>query len=215
MPSGPLTHRGRRTQAALLEAANKVFSESGFIDGSVVAIAHMAGVSNATFYTYYRSKEEIFLEVAAGLLRDIAHSTEDLDQPLALPVGIAKANAYFFDSYARHGRMLRVVAEAANHSEAIRVAWRDIRRVTIDAAARTYAALQAGGHVDRTLSPDLLAGVLGGATEQAAYLATFLDPEVDRIELERTLNHVWFSTLTTAVADPGPRRRRKTAARRS
>jgi AcrR family transcriptional regulator len=191
-----LTDRGQRTRAALIEAARRVFSESGFVDGSVLAIAQAAGVSNATFYTYFRSKEEIFLDVAAELVQDLEFATDDMIDPRSLSVSITKANAYVIDTYAAHGKMLRVVAEAADHNVAIREAWRDIRRSTVAAAARNYANLQAGGHLDSSLSPNLLATVLGGATEHAAYVATFLDPEVDRGELERALHHVWLNALT-------------------
>jgi AcrR family transcriptional regulator len=142
-----LTVRGRRTRAALIEAARRVFSQSGYVDGSVVAITQEAGVSNATFYPYFRSKEEIFLDVAAGLIHDIAISTEDLVEHASLAAGIAAANASFIDTYTVHGRMLRVVAEAADHNDTI------------------------------------------------------------RSELERTLNHVWLSTLTSPVTVPAPRRR--------
>jgi AcrR family transcriptional regulator len=63
-----LTARGRRTRAALLEAAARVFSETPFAETRIADIAARAGVANGTFYTYFDSKEEIFREVAAAVL---------------------------------------------------------------------------------------------------------------------------------------------------
>ena len=63
-----LTARGRRTRATLVEAARQVFAETPFADTRIADIAARAGVANGTFYTYFDSKEEIFREVAAGVL---------------------------------------------------------------------------------------------------------------------------------------------------
>jgi len=63
-----LTARGRRTRAALVEAAKLVFAETPFADTRIADITARAGVANGTFYTYFDSKEEIFREVAAGVL---------------------------------------------------------------------------------------------------------------------------------------------------
>ena len=63
-----LTARGRRTRAALVEAAKLVFAETPFADTRIADITARAGVANGTFYTYFDSKEEIFREVAADVL---------------------------------------------------------------------------------------------------------------------------------------------------
>jgi AcrR family transcriptional regulator len=175
-----------------------VFSAVGYAEGSIVAITREADVSNATFYTYFRSKEEIFLGVVEELVHEVAAATEDLVRDVPLPVAIAKSNTYFLDSYLAHGRLLRVMSEAANHNEAIRIAVRDIRRAAVKDAARQYGRLQKAGLINPSYRPELLANVLAGAREHAAYLMAFLDPGIDRAELERTLNHVWLSALSPA-----------------
>ena len=57
---GPISAKGRRTRRKLLDAAQIVFERDGFLDARIADIAHEAGVSHGTFYTYFDSKTEIF-----------------------------------------------------------------------------------------------------------------------------------------------------------
>jgi AcrR family transcriptional regulator len=73
--------------AEILEAARKVFAESGFSGTSVEAIAHEAGIAKGTLYLYYSSKQEIYwASLRSGLVAlcceirqqvDAAGSVED------------------------------------------------------------------------------------------------------------------------------------------
>jgi AcrR family transcriptional regulator len=56
----PRTERGRKTRDKLLQAAETEFGEKGFHDASISGITHRAGVALGSFYTYFKSKEEIF-----------------------------------------------------------------------------------------------------------------------------------------------------------
>lgn len=48
---------------AILDAASKVFLEAGFDGASMAEIAKMVGGSKATLYSYFKSKEELFVDV--------------------------------------------------------------------------------------------------------------------------------------------------------
>jgi hypothetical protein len=47
----------------IFDTARKLFYEKGFKDTNVSEIANAAGIGVGTFYNYYSSKEELFLEV--------------------------------------------------------------------------------------------------------------------------------------------------------
>jgi AcrR family transcriptional regulator len=47
----------------ILDAARKLFAQSGLTKTSVDQIAHMAGIGKGTIYNYFDSKEEVFSEV--------------------------------------------------------------------------------------------------------------------------------------------------------
>jgi AcrR family transcriptional regulator len=67
--------RARRTYEALMEAAHRVFTESGFDATQTPDIAAEAGVSVGTFYRYFTDKRDVFLEV---LRHDLAWSYKNV-----------------------------------------------------------------------------------------------------------------------------------------
>ena len=71
MPDRPDTSRARRKQdrpAELLDAALALFVEKGFAAARAEDIAARAGVSKATLYLYFRSKEELLQALIAERL---------------------------------------------------------------------------------------------------------------------------------------------------
>ncbi|WP_019203730.1 TetR/AcrR family transcriptional regulator [Tsukamurella sp. 1534] len=63
-----LTVRGARSRAALVRAAREIFERDGLVDVSPASIALAAGVSRATFYTYFADLEEILHAVVRDSL---------------------------------------------------------------------------------------------------------------------------------------------------
>jgi AcrR family transcriptional regulator len=55
--------RGARTQRRIIDAGLEVFGEVGYIDASINAITECAGCSRASFYQYFASKEDLFLQM--------------------------------------------------------------------------------------------------------------------------------------------------------
>jgi AcrR family transcriptional regulator len=75
------------TERAMLDAAERLFSEQGFEIVSVRDIAQAAGVSHALVHRYLGSKEEIYRAVMRrneDLIRDAAGATEDLGEAISL-----------------------------------------------------------------------------------------------------------------------------------
>lgn len=58
-----LTRKGTATRAAILDAAHEVFRDTGYYASSNSEITRRAGVSLATFYQYFRNKEQVFQEL--------------------------------------------------------------------------------------------------------------------------------------------------------
>lgn len=78
--------RSDMKRQAILEAAYELFREKGFEKTSVAEINARAGGSKATIYSYFRSKEEIFVECMFAIaerylevtLSDLQHPSDDL-----------------------------------------------------------------------------------------------------------------------------------------
>ncbi|MEN6348675.1 MAG: helix-turn-helix domain-containing protein [Syntrophomonas sp.] len=55
--------KGEKTKSSILEAAVRLFSEKGFDGTSVKDITDAAGVPKSLFYHYFKSMEELFLDI--------------------------------------------------------------------------------------------------------------------------------------------------------
>jgi AcrR family transcriptional regulator len=73
--------------AEIVDAALEVFAEKGFVAAKLDDIARKAGISKATLYLYFDTKEEIFRAVAqsavASLLEALESQSEGTDAPFA------------------------------------------------------------------------------------------------------------------------------------
>ena len=69
-----------KTRENLIEAAKKVISIKGFKEASIQDITEEAGVAKGTFYTYFKTKEEIVEELLKT--KFIKYEDEFLNKPL-------------------------------------------------------------------------------------------------------------------------------------
>ena len=112
-PAAPVTPRGEATRRRILDAAEHVFGEMGYYEASVSDIARSAGVAQGTFYIYFRSKRDIFIE----LVEDMGHrvrtamSEAIVDTPDRLEAE-RRGFAAFFTFVTEHRRIYRIVQEA-------------------------------------------------------------------------------------------------------
>lgn len=61
----------------LLDVAASVFAERGFRNASVAAITERAGVAHGTFYNYFESKEDVFLQLIELYFRQFETIVEE------------------------------------------------------------------------------------------------------------------------------------------
>lgn len=63
-----MKENNKNTEAAILEAADKLFKEKGFKGATTTMIAGQAGVTHAMLHYYFRTKEQIFIKVLDGYI---------------------------------------------------------------------------------------------------------------------------------------------------
>jgi AcrR family transcriptional regulator len=73
----PRTERGRKTLRSILDAAMIDFEENGFTNASIVHITTKANVAIGSFYTYFNSKEEIYLNIIQNISKYIQQYIEE------------------------------------------------------------------------------------------------------------------------------------------
>jgi AcrR family transcriptional regulator len=77
------------TKQKLLESAKELFSKKGYYETKISDIVEKSGVAQGTFYLYFKSKEEIFLQLVKALHEDLLEKlgkylNTDLDYQTAI-----------------------------------------------------------------------------------------------------------------------------------
>ena len=112
-PKTPRTARGRKTQRALLDAAEAEFGEKGFHESSIVSITKRAGVALGSFYTYFDSKDALFRalvrDMSGRVKQAVAPAITDVAEPVAREGAALEA---FLDFARDHKEIYRIIDEA-------------------------------------------------------------------------------------------------------
>ena len=179
------------THAALLDAAERLFSERGYKRTSVAQIAEHAGVSRPTFYVYFSSREEIFRALAQRVHDEIKQVQREAGGNEASPEDvIARAIHAALRIYARKTRLLAVIAHQALTDDDVAVLWRQILNAPTEVDARFIRRLQRR-HGARPAAPaDLIAEVVTAALLRFAAIAA--DSPGSRTALARHLTRIYL-----------------------
>jgi AcrR family transcriptional regulator len=107
------TARGERTRVKLLLAAEDVFAELGYHEGSIVKITDAAGVAQGTFYLYFSSKLQIFEELVDDLNQRVRHAMSEGSAAGGTRIESERLGfAAFFRFTAEHPALYRIIRQA-------------------------------------------------------------------------------------------------------
>jgi AcrR family transcriptional regulator len=194
-----LTARGRRTRAALVDAAAEVFAETPFADTRIADIAARAQVANGTFYTYFDSKEEIFREVAAGVLRQmLAAPRRDPDNAERDPIrDVEHASRAYFQVVVDNAMVARSIEQVGPTDPAIASTRHSTVVGAIKRADRWIRRLQTQGVCD-DIDSWSIAVALQTMTIRVAY--DHLLPQAGQVDVDvdamaRAVSRIWARTV--------------------
>ena len=168
--SGPRSTKRARTRERLIEAAKEIFEENGFLEARISDIAARAGQSHGTFYYHFKTKEEIFGEVAAAVDERLFAPMDEVimaQTPLAPQQRIREAMRRHFEAYRKEARIMGLIEQFARHDpiNALRLTRHDSYTKR---AAETIRQLQRKKLADPKLDPMLTAAALGALTDRFA-----------------------------------------------
>jgi TetR/AcrR family transcriptional repressor of uid operon len=164
----------------ILAAAGRCFARDGFRSASISDICKEANISPGHLYHYFVNKEAIVKAIAeaavaeADMHLDLMSSEADPIATLVSKVEMARAR----QRDATHFLVFDMLAEAG-HNPSIAKLLRDSNRAMRSRLAAFLKKGQDGGHVDRTLDPDLAASVLISAVDGAKSMA-IRDPNLGK-----------------------------------
>lgn len=175
--------RSAQAHAAILDAALRLLINRGYAATSIEAVAAEAGVSKATIYRRWTSKEELALEVVAETAREWV--VPDSGDPRADATTMLTQMGRLMRT-SKAGRLLpRLISDAKDNPE-LTARWRasivEPRRARFrDLLQRGIAAGQLRGDLDIEATVDLLVGpvlyrhiVSGWPTDDPSFIATIV-----------------------------------------
>lgn len=165
-PTGPRSRKGERTRARIIEAAKAVFEEQGFLDARITDISERAELSHGSFYHYFDSKEDVFLEVAAAqelrFSRNSILGSDLAETSFAASIvdGLRVALRSFLEEYRAEARIISVIDQVSRYHEPVREIRQQRFTDYLHQAEGAIAELQRHGLADADLDPAIVATVL-------------------------------------------------------
>jgi AcrR family transcriptional regulator len=200
MPATPTTKKGLHTRDKILEAAARVFAQSGYVEARMLDIATGAGLSTGGLYRYFDNKTDVFAALIADLHEDFynysGHTRKLLSEdPLA---ALTEANRGYIEHYHRNRHVMRAFIEAAAVEERFQTILHDMRERHVRRFARTYRELSGRSDV-RGVPIETMTEALACMVEQCCYVWFALDEDfngstsVDDAVL--ATSEAWFATI--------------------
>jgi AcrR family transcriptional regulator len=188
--------KGRRTRARLMDSAERVFIEKGYLAARVADIAHAADLAHGSFYTYFDSKEDVFRQVADRVVQDVYSALEagvGGGSPLER---IQASNRRYLELYERHADMLALIEQVATFDESFRAMRLELRRRFVARIERAVRRIQSQGDAAvEPMDPRMVANALGGMVDNFSFAFFVLGEPFDRTEALETLDEIWRRTL--------------------
>jgi AcrR family transcriptional regulator len=149
--------QGRQTVKKLLEAGQAEFNERGFQAVRVDDVVRRAKTSHGTFYLYFSSKDDLFRTLLRDALHDMEITTGDFPVVTRNDAGRGALRAWvgqFFDTYAQHAPVLRILTSADDvneevYGEGLQVMFRVAEAMTQGMTAAAAAAAAGRGDPDQ------------------------------------------------------------------
>jgi AcrR family transcriptional regulator len=209
----PRSRKGAQTRARLLESAQAVFEESGFLEARISDIAERAGLSHGSFYHYFESKEQIFREIAEEQEARLTAPADD-EEPGDGAEGteyerILRANRRYLERYRDSGRIMGVIEEVSRYDEFVNEARMQRQKHFAERAERAIRRLQDQGAADPDIDPEIAAVALGSMVARFAEL--WLVEDWSKFEFDAAaeqLSKLWANAIGLREPSRTPRRGR-------
>lgn len=186
MPKGFTDQEREKIRARLIEQGRKLFQTYGVRKTNVEELTQAAGISKGAFYSFYPSKEELFMdileeveeEVRGGLMREAFREGQTYREGLKafLKKALSTVNDYpFFKNFSGsdYHYLVRKLPEER------------IQAHVINDGAAVLQFMQSSGLVDviKVKDPDLVANVF-----RALFFVTFHKAELGEDSYEQTMD---------------------------
>ena len=117
------------TKEKILQSAIEIFSEKGFVKTKVSDIVSNAGLSQGTFYTYFKSKDECFIELLTYLHQSTLRQMEELIEYYQEGSLIIELMEFFIKKILNHKPLVKIfLYESLSYSNSFYLLHYDFKR---------------------------------------------------------------------------------------
>lgn len=166
----PVTPKGRKTRANILDAARRVIARHGYVAMRVGDVAAEAGLSLGAFYRYFENKDDMFSHLIADIHEELfaASRATRSDLKTAPLAALRESNFGYLKHYYQHRDIMRALFEAVTVDKHYRSIWWQMRERHV--ARFVHALQQIHGITEVNGIPTkTLAEAMASMTEQSAY----------------------------------------------
>lgn len=191
-------HSGGSRRRELLDLAAGCFGELGYEATTIEVITARAGVSRATFYAYFSSREAVFRAVTEALCAQFLDSQliegVNVTQPRQV---IGWTTRAFIEVLFANGGLVALIEYRARVDEAIGELWADVHRRTRCRFTAYLERLEADGAIAPCVAPERIVQSLTDALLAGAARIAGADPA----ERERFIaDHIAISERLIGLA---------------
>jgi AcrR family transcriptional regulator len=199
---------GRERRTRLLEAGNAVFSEVGYTGATVDDLIERASTSRATFYRYFRNKDDLFNELSRACFRDMRAIVEDLGRIRAGQAGadvgeagagggeaaeIERVLGDYRQLHARHAGVIRAWWErVARHDPGVPADEGRVFDQLVASLAGLVSASRVGSRVAADAQAALLYLLVEGSYSAVTSRWSRIDPDTVAPTLARMIQRTYF-----------------------
>ena len=186
--AGDIGPRARRTVDRILDATREVFMTKGYFGTTIDEIAQAAGVSRASFYTYFPTRRDVLLAVGSNAAGEMQVLIDAYPEYGATRAGVRQWLALCIEQLDRNGPFAMAWPVAAMNDEEIRRA--GMRRQSVLSRNLGRAILASGG---RTIEdPEPVGLVVMAMMERVWRYGELYREAVDRdAVIAQMANAVW------------------------
>lgn len=196
-----MTQRGRRTFVKILEAAQVVFEEKGYVEARMADVATAAGVSHGTVYTYFSSKEALFTSLVQAKVSEMLGRGQAHDRDWTPLRRIEQANREYLETFQKNAHLLLMWEQVSWVVPELRDLLAEGRRPFEQRTRRTIEHLQETGNVPTSLDPACLAVALVGMMNSFALGWFRKGHSVALDDAVGHLTYIWASALGLDAAE--------------
>ncbi|SEL04564.1 DNA-binding transcriptional regulator, AcrR family [Blastococcus sp. DSM 46786] len=202
-PAAPVTERGRAMRVRLLAAARQVFERDGFLDARVTDISAAAGVAHGSFYTYFRSKTDVFRALVAATMDDLYASLGSgaetdrgaRDRPADPVTAIERANRRFVAMYRENTALMALFEQVTTFDPEVRAVRQAARERMVGRVRHSIERYQADGVVAADLDAEYSAHALVAMVNGLVHYWLVLGGDFEQERLVETLTRLWAQSL--------------------